>query len=240
MTRLLVINGYPLSQDTQRGEVIDVADSTLTCDDFAAHPLKAWASVGGLLNKKDPLVCGGWVESKISTTDDCFVIGQSGAVTNLLSARGFSASVVLNETTLMVTGGSGLTGDSEDTTEFVSLDSLTTSGRPMPSGNRAHCLVAINSTYVLMIGGEIYGQNTYWYSIPNDLWTEGPKLTKSRSFHGCALFESQAHDGNPVIIVTGGSSATILTEMLDLGAQPLEWTAGKSNVFFSTKMIMQH
>ena len=35
---------------------------------------------------------------------------------------------------------------------------------------------------------------------------DGPSLNNARSNHACSIFRSEAHDGNPVIVVAGGKS----------------------------------
>ena len=35
---------------------------------------------------------------------------------------------------------------------------------------------------------------------------DGPSLNNARSSYACSIFRSEAHDGNPVIVVAGGKS----------------------------------
>ena len=35
---------------------------------------------------------------------------------------------------------------------------------------------------------------------------DGPSLNNARSNHACGIFRSEAHGGNPVIVVAGGKS----------------------------------
>ena len=39
---------------------------------------------------------------------------------------------------------------------------------------------------------------------------DGPSLNNARSNHACSIFRSEAHDGNPVIVVAGGKSPNMV------------------------------
>ena len=53
---------------------------------------------------------------------DCIFIGQPNKTLKMLERRIFASSVVLNETTLWVTGGIGEGGHSLYSTEFIPID----------------------------------------------------------------------------------------------------------------------
>ena len=59
--------------------------------------------------------------------------------------------------------------------------------------------------------------------------TPGPKMKNERYAFACTVFESQAHEGRPVIIVVGetGTGTGITTEILDYTIENAEWNQGE-------------
>ena len=70
--------------------------------------------------KNQAIVCGGENEEEYAL-QDCFVIGQPNTFFQMLEKRKSASSIVLNQTTLWVTGGNGGVEDKKST-EFISLD----------------------------------------------------------------------------------------------------------------------
>jgi hypothetical protein len=145
-----------------------------------------------------------------------------------------AASVVWNNTTLWLTGGHLDTGKTKST-EFVQLTG-TTPGPDLPLKVSRHCLVSLNDTTLLLIGGILkegtYSKATFFYNTDHNTWTEGPSLIIGRYEHSCALFKSPKHDHNDTVIVTGGfnnvDGSLTSTKLLNLDSN--SWQSGKGQL----------
>ena len=91
---------------------------------FLPLPDFSTLAFGGLLEKNTPLICGG--HSNISYETKCYEIGSNEIVAELNTPRCCGASVVINQNTLWVTGGS--TKETKQTTEFVRINQPTLPG----------------------------------------------------------------------------------------------------------------
>ena len=95
----------------------------------------------------------------------------------------------------------------------------------------AHCMVMINSTSVMVIGGldGYYGvPNTFIHNKGDDFWTKGPTLKTPRLSHSCGNINRNSQSLQQSVIVVGGYNSGYLasTEILDEGAH--EWREGPS------------
>ena len=54
---------------------------------------------------------------------------------------------------------------------------------------------------------------------------DGPRMKKSRSFHACGIFNSEEHEGRPLIVVAGSfnGSADRTSEYWDFTLSDSEW-----------------
>jgi hypothetical protein len=158
----------------------------------------------------------------------------------LTQPRYSAASFVWNSTTLWLTGGSttsGLDGPVKTkSTEFVQLTG-TTPGPDLPLEVSSHCVVSLNDTTLLLIGGArldwTESKATFFYNTDHKTWTDGPSLTIGRSSHSCALFKSPQHGHTDTVIVTGGIGGYnavkhASTEFLNLESN--SWQSGKGQL----------
>ena len=97
-------------------------------------------------------------------------------------------------------------------TEFVySGKTGSLPGPDLPYPVSEHCLAKINSTTVLLIGGN-NGQSTavnttLFYSTkqPDAGWTYGPSLKNARALHACgSLQDSTLQEYRLVVVASGG------------------------------------
>jgi hypothetical protein len=174
------------------------------------------------------------------TIDDCLAITDNAtkATVKLAQARTNAASVVVNSTSLWLSGGYLNNIGKTRTTEFVELNG-TRPGPDLPLVLSFHCLVSLNETIILLIGGksnEATISATFYYNIDFETWTEGPPLITARFSHSCALFKSPLHNHNDTVIVTGGYIIDIndenieqsSTEFLNLDSNL--WTSGNQHL----------
>jgi hypothetical protein len=246
MTKVMVTTGY--DEGTKKIEVFDLLDPSNVCQPLIVedYPLdNVYGASGGLLDNNIALICGGEMnQHPYPILDDCFAFTDNTVEANLKLAqpRFDAASVVLNGTTLWLTGGVIL--DEEiltNSTEFVETTG-TRPGPDLPLEVRGHCLVSLNDTTVLLIGGVLprtsqttKSKATFYYSTDHMTWTEGPSLKTGRSDFSCALFKSPQHGYTDTVIVTGGFNDAwhdlASTEFLNLDSN--SWISGKYHIILN-------
>jgi N-acetylneuraminic acid mutarotase len=100
----------------------------------------------------------------------------------------------------------------------------------LPVTVAAHCMVTVNSTTVMAIGGYQNGQysgKTFYFTVGEESWTKGPELKIKRSSHSCGKIRRDKESQEMSIIVAGGSddsSYLSSVEILDEGSN--EWQTG--------------
>ena len=105
----------------------------------------------------------------------------------MLEARAFAASVVLNESTLWVTGGLGLGYQGLNSTELVNLNQNKSfeSSIKLPINLQLHCLIKINEKQIMLVGGLSSNgpeARTYLFDFDTMIWYPGVNLTYPRWF----------------------------------------------------------
>jgi hypothetical protein len=234
MTKVLVTTGTGIG--SKQMEFMDLEDPTNVCQPssfLADYPIDVYAASGGLLTNNNALICGGTAGSK--RLDDCFSINHNGIKngSRLSQPRFAAASVVWNSTTLWMTGGDFDGSERTKSTEFVQLTG-TTPGPDLPLGVAFHCLVSLNDTTVILIGGSLQdgtrSKATFYHNTDHKTWTDGPSLITGRGYHSCALFKSPQHGHTDTVIVTGGHKGYDLasTEFLNLDSN--SWESGKGQL----------
>ncbi len=69
----MILNGY---DNLTTVEIVDLSSSTTVCDNLPNYPYAIRGTSGGLLDKKNPLVCGGISVqdiTKMNLTDSFFL-----------------------------------------------------------------------------------------------------------------------------------------------------------------------
>ena len=212
-----------------------MSNPNVICNNLGPYPTKAWATSGGLVNVNQAVICGGWIASGGSSppTDKCYDAVTGLEVAALLDERQYSASIVFNETTLLITGGSDEPmggGPYFDSTEFVTPGRMSEYGPSLPLHTKGHCLVRVNESTIVMIGGELSETQTFFYTFDgsesDNGWTVGPTLLTSHAFHSCAVMTKSPKHSGPVVVISGGWDVNNRTEFLDLGTASPEWIQG--------------
>ena len=121
--KLLVTSGYPINQGVHT-EIIDLINPNIKCEKFQDLPIELDLAFGGLLENR-PIICGG--HSNLTYETKCYEIGTNEIIAELNQPRCCGASMILNEETLWISGGS--TKGTKQTTEFIRLDQPTVPGR---------------------------------------------------------------------------------------------------------------
>ena len=143
-TKLLVTTGYPY-ENGSHSEMINLANSNVTCSSPPNYTIKVERAFSGLINLFGtlhnftlPLICGGMYRN-YSNSDyyegqtDCYILGDDKIVAQLLQPRSAGASVVLNNNVLWITGGLVKSMHYTKTTEFVRLNQPTIQGAHLKS-----------------------------------------------------------------------------------------------------------
>jgi hypothetical protein len=152
------------------------------------------------------------------------------------SVRAFAAAAQLQDGKLLVTGGSPGVFDyiANSFHYFNSAGMVTETGwesnipsLPVTIGD--HCMVTVNSTTVMVIGGRQNNHGsgkTFYFTFGEESWTEGPKLKYKRYSHSCGKIRRNKESQEMSIIVAGGDDVLLLSsvEILDEGSK--EWQTG--------------
>ena len=197
----------------QKSEVIDLSNPNAQCDLLDDYPEEVMLATGALLQNDKPLICGGWNDQLIKN-DKCNIIGKEGQI-QLLEKRAASSSIAIDEDSLWITGGVNDDGHLK-TTEFVNIKTLSSiPGPDLPIELAGHCMVKLNQTTVIVIGGENDNgivDKTFLYNIDNPEFEvrSGPTLNLPRDGPGCGAFDL---NGKLHLVVASGAHANETTEI---------------------------
>ncbi len=143
--------------------------------------------------------------------------------------RAHAAAAQLKDGKLLVIGGedgSAFFNSAELLSEDVWENKIPT----LPVTIPAHCMVTVNSTTVMVIGGiqnGYFSRRTFYFTLGEESWTRGPKLKNIRGWHSCGKIRRNKVSQDMSIIVAGGfdnSSILSSVEILDKGSS--KWQRG--------------
>ncbi len=143
------------------------------------------------------------------------------------SVRYVAAAAQLKDGKLFVTGGVDTSGSALNSAEIFTEDGWKSNIPSLPVTIAGHCMVTVNSTTVMVIGGPLNGQasgKTFYFTFGEESWTEGSKLKNKRAVHSCGKIRRNKESQEMSIIVAGGSdrsSRLSSVEILDEGSN--EW-----------------
>ncbi len=189
----------------------------------------AYLAIGGLGFNYNPTICGG-VQND-SSPNKCYSLenGAWASSDSMNSARVEAAAVLMEDGQLLVTGGSD-GQDHTNSTEMLTDKGCKNEVPSLPVTIAAHCMVQVNSTTVMAVGGFQNGMisgNTFYFNAERQSWTQGPALKMVRFAHRCGRIRKSQNSEEMSIIVVGGSDNDpnfTSVEILDEGSN--EWRAG--------------
>ena len=202
--------------------------SNSKCNDWAEYPKDAWAATGGVI-QDTVVICGGGVYPD-KVFDECYSLNgrKASLVTHMSAKRQYAASLVINKTSLWITGGYNFESGILDTTEFITLEG-SRPGPHLPIPVIAHALVAINGTCSMLIGGTLTGnieiKSTFYFQHEGQIWTQGPDLIQARQEHAAGMVTDE-ETLERFVVVTGGSVNGILLDSTEILVDLL-WNNGK-------------
>jgi hypothetical protein len=227
-SKLLICVGYP-GIDTC--EVINLASSASTCKNPPNLPATVYQAIGGLGFKENPILCGGYQNNLRS--NKCYSMENNEWVSSasMYSVRVFAAAAQLKDGKLLVTGGYDASYSDLNSAEMLTEEGWESNIPSLPVSIRSHCMVTVNSTTVMVIGGrqnvQISGK-TFYFTFGEESWTKGPALKIKRGYHSCGKIQRNKESQEMSIIVAGGSDGSYLSsaylssvEILDEGSN--EW-----------------
>jgi hypothetical protein len=212
-------------------EVINLESPAKTCQNLPNFPVpSAFLAIGGLGVKNNPIICGG-VQNR-SAANSCYSLENGAWVSSesMNSARVDAAAVLMEDGQLLVTGGD----DGQDYTnsaEMLTDKGCKTEVPSLPVTIANHCMVQVNSTTVMAVGGfqnDNLSGNTFYFNTEIQSWTQGPALKMSRHSHRCGRIRKSQNSNEMSIIVVGGFNLAS-AEILDEGSN--EWRAGPAIQF---------
>ncbi len=225
-SKLLICGGNNPGIDTC--EVINLESSATTCKDLPNFPATFYGAIGGLGFNENPIICGGNHDNNFSNR--CYSLENKEWVSaaSMNSVRFHAAAAQLQDGKLLVTGGQN------DSFLLNSAEMLTEEGWEskiplLPVNIMYHCMVTVNSTTVMVIGGWSSGK-TFYFNFGEESWTEGPELKNYRVWHSCGKIRRNNESQDMSIIVAGGLNGLngdyIMSsvEILDDGSN--EWRTG--------------
>jgi N-acetylneuraminic acid mutarotase len=145
------------------------------------------------------------------------------------SERYYAAAAQLQDGKLFVTGGYDGSYSILKSAEMLTEEGWESTIPSLPVTIAFHCMVTVNSTTVMAIGGEQneqYSGKTFYFTFGEESWTEGPELKNKRDGHSCGKIRRNKESQEMSIIVAGGWDGSFLSsvEILDEGSN--EWQTG--------------
>jgi hypothetical protein len=101
--------------------------------------------------------------------------------------RSGAAAVQLQEGKILVTGGNNAS-DAINSVEMLTGEGWDSQIPSLPVTVYNHCMVAVNSTTVMVIGGiqnNEFSEKTFYFTFGEESWSEGPELKNKRHRHCC-------------------------------------------------------
>jgi hypothetical protein len=149
VSKLLICGGYI----TDTCEVINLTSTASTCTNPPNFPTTAYRAVGGLGFKGNPILCGS-VQNDVPS-NKCYSLENNEWVSSVSmnSVRVQAAATQLQDGKLLVTGGFDASESYLNSAEMLTEEGWDSNLPSLPVTILDHCMVTVNSTTVITIGG---------------------------------------------------------------------------------------
>ncbi len=202
LTKLLVATGYEGGFGPELGSVqvvnLDESNPDSICENLPDYPFGTQFATGQLYNRQTPIICGGY---NGGSHCECHSLkdGAWQSIQNLNECRHATASALFpnpnnnDDDILFVTGGKTRSLPLSTVESFDGTLWNKNMFDNLPTTMNGHCMVKINNTMLLQIGGTINDSytgttdKTYFLNIAQNKWISGPKLNVGRVQHSCAV-----------------------------------------------------
>jgi hypothetical protein len=157
-----------------------LASPTTTCRALPNFPKEIWNSVGGLGLEDQPLICGGF---NGQYNNGCFSLeGNKWISSTPLSSTRINAVASMcpyqiNSHKILVTGGFNKVDGFLDTSEVLTDNGWQPFHLTLPTATESHCVVSLNSTTIMLIGGFENEKNSYYFNSDDEEWVKGKRLS---------------------------------------------------------------
>ena len=195
---MMVIGGRGSSDRAVEVVSLDPENPLPEClTSLADLPFKLDGGSGAALSDGTPLACSSHNSTcfKYKAEDDSWY-----ATGDMIDERENAGYTFNNAMGLVMAGGQG-PGNAgmnvESTNDGSKFQPLT----PLPNTNYYHCLVSIDDSTLVSIGGDIAGRKVYIYRSSTNNWFEVASLSISRRGHSCGVVDGP--DGKEVVVVGG-------------------------------------
>ncbi len=225
-SKILICGGGP---DDNTCEIIDLSLSASASKNPPNFPATIYGAIGGLGFKGNPILCGGFQNG--SKSNKCFSLENNEWVSSasMNSERAYAAAAQLQDGKLLITGGYDGSGLDLNSAEMLTEEGWESNMPSLPVAIDGHCMVTVNSTTVMAIGGYQYGQysgKTFYFTFGEESWTEGPELKNKREGHSCGKIRRNKESQEMSIIVAGGYDGSFLSSVEILDEDSNEWQTG--------------
>ena len=236
---------------------LDESSSNFTCENLPDHPLELIYATGQLF-QMIPLICGGY-----SGNENCFCnglengkwhqvtrlpscdFGSWGMASTLFPMKNKANNQV--EEVLVLTGGRTNEGESHNIVKVFNGNIWNLDIIPrIPNSVYHHCLVAIDDSHLVLIGGMTYNvhdescahndytRKVYVFDVIKNKWISGPNLNECRARHSCGVMKmlnQNTGEVEKVVVVAGGDNQDQhhnTTELLFWNNLDQGWVMGPS------------
>ena len=239
----LLLAGMPGSTSVEVVN-LDQTMSNIVCNNLPDLLFQFSGSTGQLYKGSTPIICGGIDNIAISRCEcESYEKGSWNKIASLTFCRWAAASALVNLPSggevILVTGGADFTDNGHVITNGMEWydGKKWQDGARMPISLYLHCMVKLNETHVLAIGGYSgYAVDmTYYYDAYLNQWSPGPALNAGRYYHSCAVLKWNDSSSGLVerfVVVAGGSGpdyySVLTVELLSLSDYDAVWMYGPS------------
>jgi hypothetical protein len=144
------------------------------------------------------------------------------------SVRYSAAANQLKGGNLLITGGSN--GSDLNSAEILTEEGWKSDIPTLPVTIYNHCMVTVNSTTVMVIGGKQnkkFSGKTFYFTFGEEHWTEGPEMKYRGEGHSCGrIRRNNESQGMSIIVVGGFDGSSYLSSVEILEENSNEWKTG--------------
>ena len=168
-------------------------------------------------------------QNSLLASDQCYGLASKKAtnLTKMLTRRAFAASVVLNQTTLWISGGRDHIDNYLSSSEFI-LKEGTIPGPQLPKAMESHAMIKITNELVLIVGGksiEILILDQTFECDHEGECMQGPSLKNARYSHSVGTVIDEVTQEKLVIAAGGRGSNLALLQSTEVLLNN-EWISG--------------
>jgi hypothetical protein len=198
---------------------LDPSNPGLVCENLPEFPVGIEGGTGQLFHKRTPIICGGAKANRWVDSCDCYSFQHQTwtQISSLNQCRRYTASSLVSlqhdkEVLMMAGGGMEWTTPLKSVESFDGTDWEQGQLSELPNEVWLHCLVKINSTTLLLIGGKETGSRstarTHFFHADKNQWIPGPTLNKVRHAAGCGVLNwmnPQTNQMEKIVVAAGGA-----------------------------------